>query len=29
MKELVEKINDAYAVFADNADKQLAGNKSH
>ena len=28
MKELVEKINAAYAVFAENADKQLAGNKS-
>ena len=28
MKELVEKINAAYAVFAENADKQLAGNKA-
>jgi hypothetical protein len=28
MKELVEKINAAWAVFAENADKQLAGNKS-
>ena len=27
MKELVEKINAAWAVFAENADKQLAGNK--
>ena len=29
MKELVEKINAAYAVFAENADKHLAVNKSH
>jgi hypothetical protein len=29
MKELVEKLNAAWAVFAENADKQLAGNKSH
>ena len=29
MKELVEKLNVAWAVFAENADKQLAGNKSH
>ena len=28
MKELVEKINAAYAVFAENAAKQLAGNKA-
>jgi hypothetical protein len=28
MKELVEKLNAAWAVFAENADKQLAGNKS-
>lgn len=28
MKELVEKINAAYAVFAENTDKQLAGNKA-
>lgn len=28
MKELVEKINAAYAVFAENAEKQLAGNKA-
>lgn len=28
MKELVEKINAAYAVFAENADKQLSGNKA-
>lgn len=28
MKELVEKINAVYAVFAENADKQLAGNKA-
>lgn len=28
MKELVEKITAAYAVFAENADKQLAGNKA-
>lgn len=28
MKELVEKINAAYAVLAENADKQLAGNKA-
>ena len=28
MKELVEKINAAYAVFAENADKQLAGNQA-
>ena len=28
MKELVEKINAAWAVFAENADKQLAGNKA-
>ena len=29
MKELVEKINAAWAVFAENADKQLAGEMSH
>jgi hypothetical protein len=29
MKELVEKLNAAWAVFAENADKNLAGNKSH
>ena len=29
MKELVEKLNAAWAVFAENADKQLAGNESH
>lgn len=28
MKELVEKINATWAVFAENADKQLAGNKA-
>ena len=28
MKELVEKLNAAWAVFAENADKQLAGNKA-
>lgn len=28
MKELAEKINAAWAVFAENADKQLAGNKA-
>ena len=28
MKELVEKINAAWAVFAENADKQLAANKA-
>ena len=28
MKELEEKINAAWAVFAENADKQLAGNKA-
>lgn len=28
MKELVEKINAAWAIFAENADKQLAGNKA-
>ena len=28
MKELVEKINAAYAVFDEKADKQLAGNKA-
>ena len=28
MKELVEKIHAAWAVFAENADKQLAGNKA-
>ena len=28
MKELVEKINAAWAVFAENADKNVAGNKS-
>ena len=28
MKELVEKINAAWAVFAENADKQVAGNKA-
>ena len=28
MKELVEKINAAWAVFAGNADKHLAGNKA-
>lgn len=28
MKELVEKINAAWAVFAENADKQLAENKA-
>lgn len=27
MKELVEKINAAWAVFAENADKNLEGNK--
>ena len=29
MKELVEKLNATWAVFAENADKQLVGNKSH
>ena len=28
MKELVEKINAAYAVFAENAEKNVAGNKA-
>lgn len=28
MKELVEKLNAAWAVFSENADKQLAGNKA-
>ena len=28
MKELVEKLNAAWAVFAENADKQLAGHKA-
>jgi hypothetical protein len=28
MKELVEKLNAAWAVFAENADKHLAGNKA-
>jgi hypothetical protein len=28
MKELVEKLNAAWAVFVENADKQLVGNKS-
>ena len=28
MKELVEKLNSAWAVFAENADKQLQGNKA-
>ena len=28
MKELVEKLNAAWAVYAENADKQLAGNKA-
>ena len=28
MKELVEKLNAAWAVFAEHADKQLAGNKA-
>ena len=28
MKELVEKLNAAWAVFAENADTQLAGNKA-
>ena len=28
MKELVEKINAAWAVFAENADKNLEGNKA-
>lgn len=28
MKELVEKINAAWAIFAENADKQLAGVKA-
>ena len=28
MKELVEKLNAAWAVFAENADKTLAGNKA-
>lgn len=28
MKELVEKINAAWAGFAENADKNLAGNKA-
>ena len=29
MKELVEKLNAAWAVFVENAEKNLAGNKSH
>ena len=29
MKELVEKLNAAWAVFAETADKILEGNKSH
>ena len=29
MKELVEKLNAAWVVFAENADKNLQGNKSH
>ena len=29
MKELVEKLNAAWAVCAENADKNLQGNKSH
>ena len=29
MKELVEKLNAAWAVFAENADKNLQGVKSH
>ena len=29
MKELVEKLNAAWAVFSENADKNLQGNKSH
>ena len=29
MKELVEKLNAAWAVFAENAEKNLAGNKSN
>ena len=29
MKELLEKLNAAWAVFAENADKNLEGNKSH
>ena len=29
MKELVEKLNAAWAVFAENADQNLEGNKSH
>ena len=28
MKELVEKLNADWAVFAENADKQLVGNKA-
>ncbi len=28
MKELVEKINATWAVFAENADKNLSGNKA-
>ena len=28
MKELVEKLNAAWAVFAENADNQLQGNKA-
>ena len=28
MKELVEKLNAAWAVFAENADKNLQGNKA-
>ena len=28
MKELVEKLNAAWAVFAENAEKNLAGNKA-
>ena len=29
MKELVEKLNAAWAVFAENADKTRQGNTSH
>ena len=29
MKELVEKLNAAWAVFAENADKNLQGHTSH
>ena len=29
MKELVEKLNAAWAVFAENAEKNLAGNSRH